>query len=81
VSFLKRIPGWLAMVAMVMLGLAAAAFIHGCGRTPEPSKPGPEQPPKPPADKPDEKESANGKKQVDRKEVEQGQPVPRNYLE
>ena len=38
-------------------------------------------PPEPPAAKPDEKSSSDEKKEVDRNEVEQGQPAPRNYLE
>jgi len=81
---------------MVLVGLIASLFIAACGGKPE-TPPEPKAPDKPetaaPA-KPDTaaeplkpetsvapKTEAPAKPKVDRKEVEKGQPIPRNYLE
>jgi hypothetical protein len=93
---LKKLGRWLALGTMLLVGLVASLFITACGGRGE-KKPAPEppQPPKQeapkkaqpdtaaPADKAQPKPETQEppKAKVDRKEVEKGQPLPRNYLE
>ena len=85
---LKKMGRWLALGAMLLVGLIASLFITACGGR-EAKKPAPEplMPPKQEAPKkaqPDTSAPADKeppKLKVDRKEVEKGQPLPRNYLE
>ena len=85
-SWTRKLKGWLELAAVALVGLAAAVFIAACSKRTEPAEqpaapaPQPRQeprqgPPKEPAQK------GAGGSAVDRKEVEEGQPLPRNYLE
>ena len=80
-AWLKRIAGTLALAAMVLAGLVAGLFIAGCGSEKTPAPPPPAPPVEQPKPEPKPADKDKDKKQVDRKEVEEGQPLPRNYLE
>ena len=73
---LRKLLGWVALAAMVLLGLAAGLFIKGCGGRPAPR---PSEEGASPTSKP--RTGDRDGTAIDRTEVEQGQPLPRNYVE
>ena len=93
---LRKLGSWLALAAAVMVGVMASLFIAACGgKAEKESQPKPPDEPKKEAAKENEPERPKvpaktpekpktetpAKPKVDRKEVEKGQPLPRNYLE
>ncbi len=93
---LRKLARWIVLGAILLVGVVASLFIAACGgrakAPPEPKPPDEARkaaPQKPdtaaPAPKPTTavkpKTEAPAKPKVDRKEVEKGQPIPRNYLE
>jgi hypothetical protein len=79
VRSLKKVGRILALLAMMAIGVVASLFIKGCASKNE--RPGPSQPQSDGTSQSERQPEPKTKPRVDRKEVEEGQPLPRNYVE